>query len=71
MKTKELRKKIEEHCDILMAFENAISKQDFIRMEMEHQRNIISVWFNRDCGAYGAYLNSRERKMLKNIVENL
>jgi len=71
MKAKELREKIEEHCNILMAFENAISKKDFIRMEMEHQRNIISVWFDRDCGAYGAYLNSRERKMLKEIIEKL
>jgi hypothetical protein len=71
MKAKELRKKIEEHCDILLAFSKPISKKDFIRMEMEHQRNIISVWFNRDCGAYGAYLNSRERKMLKDIVEKL
>lgn len=71
MKAKELRKKIEEHCDILMAFENAISKKDFIRMEIEHERNLISIFFGRDCGAYGAYLNSRERKMLKEIIEKL
>lgn len=71
MKAKELKEKIEKHCEILMAFEKPISKKEFIKMEVEHERNLLSVWFERDMGAYGAYMNSRERKMLKNIIEKL